>query len=108
MIYKLRYFFDFGSGVCLWSGNDTAHVHFDSYPITSDNLPISYTLQKRIEFLVSWYDTFLDWDNVPNSSRWSNQENNQFRVAAQELLHLLREELGTNFEVIDESGTAAQ
>lgn len=101
---QLRYRFEFGSGVCLWSADEIAHHHFQSYPIESHQLPISKTLQKRLEFLLSWYDTFLDWDNAPALSTWTH-ETNQFCVAAQEVLQLLRHQLGPEFEVIDESQT---
>ncbi len=99
-MYKLRYSFDFGSGICLWCMNDAARERF-GYPVASSAIPISQTLQKRIEFLVSWHDTFLDWDDVPESSRWSDREADQFRAAAQEVLHLLQEELGSDFSVYE-------
>ena len=105
-IYKLRYFFDFGSGGCLWSANDAANEHFGNYPVGICKLPISRTLEMRIQFVLSWHDTFLNWDNVPQPSQWSDREVKQFRAAAQEVLHLLREELGPNFEIVDESKTA--
>ncbi|HOE43498.1 MAG TPA: hypothetical protein PLB25_17990 [Rhodoferax sp.] len=41
---KLRYFFDAGSGVCLWAGDDEVQVRYD-YPVGLDILPISETLR---------------------------------------------------------------
>jgi hypothetical protein len=58
-VYKLRYSFDFGSGICLWAENDSAREHF-GYPVHSSNLPITSTLMHRVEFVLSWYDTFLE------------------------------------------------
>jgi hypothetical protein len=106
MTYKLRYFFDFGSGVCLWSANDAAQDRFKNYPIDEYKLPVSKTLQKRIQFILAWHDTFLDWDDVPQPSQWCDRESKAFSLAAQEVLTLLRQELGHEFEIVDESGTA--
>jgi len=104
MTLQLRYHFEFGSGVCFWCANEAAYQYFLDYPVTSSQLPVSKTLQKRIDFLLSWYDTFLDWDNAPALSQWSN-EANRFCRAAQEVLQLIRQQLGANFEIVDESKT---
>ncbi|MDX2243676.1 MAG: hypothetical protein NW224_23595 [Leptolyngbyaceae cyanobacterium bins.302] len=106
-MYQLRYSFSFGSGVCLWSANQAAQELFQDLPVIGEILPISKTLQKRMEFVLSWYDTFLDWDNAPDLTHWSEQEAEQFCVAAQEVLHLLRQELGEEFEIVDESKTTS-
>jgi hypothetical protein len=105
-VYKLRYFFDFGSGICLWAANDAARERF-GYPVHSSKLPITSTLMHRVEFVLAWHDTFLDWDNPPKQTRWWAVEGEQFKLAAQELLHLLRKELGAEFEIVDESQTKA-
>lgn len=104
-MYQLRYFFSFGSGVCLWSSNAETQALFQTDSVESCQLPISKTLQKRVEFLVSWYDTFLNWEEAPALTPWSGREAKQFCAAAQELLSLLRQQLGANFEIVDESKT---
>lgn len=104
-MYKLRYFFDSGSGICLWTANDAAKKRFADYPVRSSELPISWTLRRRLEFVVAWYDTFLDWSNPPEGTRWGEIEGNRFDFAAQELLNLLRKELGPEFVIVDESRT---
>ena len=106
-MYKLRYFFDFGSGICLWAANDAARDRFD-YPVHSSKLPITSTLMHRVEFILAWYDTFLDWDNPPRETRWSTVEAEQFNLASQELLNLLREQLRAEFELVDESRRTAK
>jgi hypothetical protein len=103
-IYKLRYFFDFGSGICFWAANDPTRDHF-GYPIHSSNLPITSTLMHRVEFVLAWYDTFLDWDNPATETHWKAIEEVQFNLAAQELLHLVRAELAAEFEIVDDSNT---
>ncbi len=40
--YKIKYMFDWGSGVCLWSSNDEAKEKFGDYPIEDlEKLPVS-------------------------------------------------------------------
>ena len=56
--------------------------------------------------MLAWYDTFIDWEQAPEPSRWWPREEAAFNAAAQELLVLLRKHLGAEFEVVDESGTA--
>jgi hypothetical protein len=102
--YRLRYLFDFGSGVCLWSDNDAARDRF-GYPVDLKALPLSETVRRRAFFVLAWFDTFMDWDNAPAPSRWQPLEVEPFKVAAQELLGLLRDQLGLDFEIIDESVT---
>lgn len=38
--YRLRFFFDTGSGVCLWTANDAAREIYD-YPVSMEALPVS-------------------------------------------------------------------
>ena len=102
--YRLRYFFDFGSDICLWAGNDAARDHF-GYPVGFEKLPLPATIQRRGWFVAVWHNTFMDWDNAPEPSRWWPKEQLAFNAAAQELLPLLREHLGPDFEIVDESLT---
>lgn len=103
-VYKLRYFFDFGSGICLWAVNDAATERF-GYQVHSSKLPITSNLMYRIEFVLAWYDTFLDWDNPPQKSPWWVAEGAQFKLVAQDLFDLLQKQLGAEFEIVDESQT---
>ncbi|MBW4662334.1 MAG: hypothetical protein KME15_27085 [Drouetiella hepatica Uher 2000/2452] len=105
-VYRLRYFFDSGAGICLWAANDVTRDRL-GYTVDSSKLPITSTLMHRVEFVLAWYDTFLDWDNPPRETQWKAIEGERFNLAAQEVLHLLREQLGAEFEIVDESKTAA-
>jgi hypothetical protein len=104
-LYRLRFCFDTGSGICLWSDNDAARKRFD-YPVDLEKLSLPQTIRRRGYFVIAWYDTFVDWENAPEASRWWPREEAAFKAAAHELLALLREHLGTEFEVVDQSGTA--
>jgi hypothetical protein len=104
-VYRLRYFFDLGSGICLWSANDAARERF-GYPVELRDLPLPETIRRRSYFVLAWYDTFMDWEQSPEPSRWWPREEAAFNAAAQELLVLFREHLGPAFEVMDESEAA--
>ena len=103
--YVFRYFFDPGSGTCLWSANKAAEERYD-YPVWIDLLPISAEMQERVMAVVDWYDTGLDWDDPAGPSPWDEAEQARFNVAAQELLAVLRRELGEDYVIRDESRTA--
>lgn len=103
MGYRLRYFFDPGSGVCLWAANDSTRDHF-GYAVNCRDLPLSNTLSARLQHLIKWFDTSLDWDDPGGPSRWSPDEHDQFRRAARDGLEQLRAELPpVHYEIIDET-----
>lgn len=105
--YQLRYSFDPGAGVCLWAANDAARERFD-YPVDAQDLPLPENTRRRVWYICAWFDTCIDWDYPPLPSPWSREERERFNAEAQGLLTLLREQLGPEFEVIDESGTAGR
>jgi len=106
VILLLRYFFDPGSGTCLWSGNDAARARFD-YPVRAEDLPLSAETRERADRITTWYDSGLNWNDPTGPSPWDEDEETRFAAAAQELLGVLRRELGPEFEVRDESRTTA-
>lgn len=103
----LRYFFEYGSGVCLWAGNDAARDHFGDYPIDTDALPVSANTRHWLHHLIAWYDTGLDWDDPGGgAAHWSEEERARFEQAAQEGFRCLVQELPEqDFELFDESDT---
>lgn len=100
--YVFRYFFDAGSGICLWSANDEAREKFD-YPVQLSDLELPESLLRQAIHVMAWYDTSLDWSYPSNPSPWSESERIRFHDASQNLLSMLRQELGPEFEIRDES-----
>ena len=96
-MYSINVFFDFGSGICLWADNEASQKRF-GYPIAPEALPISRNLQVRATFLVSWWDTFLDWDSPPKQTN-SEAETEQFGTACEKFVELIRSELGEEYVV---------
>ena len=101
--YSLRFFFDPGAGVCLWAGNDAAKERFE-YAVDLSQLPLPENSRRRALHVCYWYDTCIDWNRPSGQSPWDAAERNRFNVEAQKLLSMLREQLGPNFEIVDESG----
>jgi hypothetical protein len=104
MAYELRFFFDAGSGTCLWAANDAARQRF-GYPVNLWEMPISESSKKWLQHLVCWFDTSLDWEAPGDAQdRWTEDELQRFRQAVQQGLSMLREELPpSQFEVRDET-----
>ena len=58
----LRFFFDAGSGVCLWAYDAEAKARF-GYPVEADMLDVSAELRAEIEQLVADCDDTFPWDD---------------------------------------------
>lgn len=105
---ELRFFFDAGAGVCLWTGNDTAQARHD-FAVDVDTLPLSGNTRCLLRHLIAWYDTSLDWDDPGGASPWSAQEAARFRAAVQEAVPRLAQELAVaGYDMFDESGTGPE
>jgi tRNA (guanine37-N1)-methyltransferase len=105
--YRLRFFFDVGSGICLWSANDKAREKF-GYPIELENLPLSDKTKDRLFDLIKWYDQSIDWNDPGSDSPWTREEVMHFKESAFSVLVNVREELDNKFEIIDELDKVAR
>jgi len=92
----LRFFFDAGSGVCLWAYDDEAKARF-GYPVESGVLDIPAELQAEIEQLVTDYDDTFPWDDPgsgqgvePDRTMFGYEENPPFVTRVRALLPKLR------------------
>jgi hypothetical protein len=57
---------------------------------------------KRANELMEWHDQALNWEYPPDPGPWRQEECERFNQAAKDLLADVRQELGKQFEVIDE------
>jgi hypothetical protein len=55
-----------------------------------------------MDYLSAWHDQSLNWEYPPDPGPWSAEDYARFDNAANELLGLLRGELGEGFEVVYE------
>jgi hypothetical protein len=99
--YRMRAFFDAGSGTLLWSANDAARQRWD-YPVDHFDLPVPLALARRIETLVDQYD-----DGFPDTGvtvrAFTPEEVTEFRAAYRDVLSELRLALGSAYEIDDEA-----
>lgn len=99
--YVLRFFFDAGSGVCLWSANEAAHERY-GYAVDVDSLSLSGETREAVEALLRAYDAGFNWDDPAGADLWSPAEAQAFEREAEAVLKRLRTELGSSFDVRDE------
>ncbi len=91
--YRIRFFFDWGcTPFC--SGNDETRECFD-YPIEPEKLPLSQETMKRSYELAEWHDKSLN-------CFWRQEECDRFNTAVKQLFEAARDELGEEFELVNE------
>jgi hypothetical protein len=98
--YKFRYFFDAGSGVCLWSGNAAARKRF-GYAVQTDELFTNASLLTEAARLIDWFDQSIQWADPGSGSLWTQGEEVSFQKAALDLHGLLTSQCGANVEIIN-------
>lgn len=91
-MYALRYFFDPGSGTCLWAANDDTRDAF-GYAVDHDALPLTDDTRVWLEGLIEWFDESINWDDPGGPSPWNAVERANFAQAAAEGLARLRRDL---------------
>jgi hypothetical protein len=98
--YKIRFWFEWRGG-CFWSANKEALERF-GYPICPERLPLSPETVARAKELGAWHDTALNWDYPPDPGPWRQEECDRFNSAAKEFFEVVSEELGDEFELVNE------
>jgi hypothetical protein len=102
-LYRLRFFFDPRGEPCLWADNEAARNVY-GYPVETEQLPLSGNVYHKLKYLCAWYATSIDWDYPSDPSPWDEQERARFAKEVAQFLPRLRDELGPEYEVVDESG----
>lgn len=97
--YKMRFMFDWRSGVCLWADNEAAKSKFNGYPVETCNLPISDGLKATLEDLICLYDEAFDFEKSNGDLLWDKNQIEEFLCTAGEAYACLCEELGPEYEV---------
>lgn len=101
----LRFFFDAGSGVCLWAYDAEAKARF-GYPVEAQLLDVSDELRAEIEQLASDCDDTFPWDDPasgqpvePGRPIHGYAESPAFATRVRALLPRLRSALGPEFAI---------
>jgi hypothetical protein len=102
---RLRFFFDAGSGVCLWAQDDAAKQRF-GYAVELDDLDLPHDLRADLVQLIADYDATIDWNNpgaAPDIDTgpisFGYEPDAPFRGRVEPLLPRLRAALGPEFAV---------
>ena len=99
--YKIRYFFDYSAGSCLWSGNELTKKKY-GYPILNfEKLGLSNTTIQEITHLVSVYETSFSNEN-PQHLAWTIKQCANFDFDSKKLFEKISNELHESFELIYE------
>ena len=96
---KLKFMFDWGSGVCLWSTNKAAEEKFGDYPVTTDDLPISRGLKEKLKQLTEKHDEAFNWSDPAGDLLWDDAQIQEFLVEAKNGWQLLCDELGNDYKI---------
>ena len=99
--YKLRFFFDAGSGTCFWSGNAAAREKF-GYFIDPITLPLdAETLQEVID-VINAYDNAFNWDDPGSFPPIDPSMEAAINASGDAMLRHVRANLSDEFDVVDE------
>lgn len=97
--YKMKFMFDWRSGVCLWADNEAAKSKFNGSPVETCDLPISDGLKATLEDLIYLYDEAFDFEESNGDLLWDKNQIEEFLCTAREAYACLCEELGPEYEV---------
>ena len=75
--YRIRFFFDAGSGACFWAASDPARNGF-GYWIDPDALPLSEHTRADAGALIERYDTSFDGHDPAAPPCWTADECSAF------------------------------
>ena len=97
---KLRYIFEY-DGYCLWANNDEALDQF-GYCVHNKDLPLSNNTIQLLDALGDEFHTSLNWDDPAGPSPWTEEHREDFFNRATKAYEILVNELGPDFEVVND------
>jgi hypothetical protein len=112
--YRLRFFFDYNCGGCLWPGNDASFKKFGTGCLDAEILDLNGKviqnariklpddLKQSILYLDSLYSESLNWNDPVGTSLWNKDQWDNFYKQTGDLHSKISEQLGDDYEVIFE------
>lgn len=110
--YRLRFFFDYNCGGCLWSDNDAAYQKYDVGILDTDitdlngkviqeaKIKLPSSIRQKVLQLDKLYAESLDWNNPNGQSLWDTKQWDNFYEQTRNLYKEVSLTLGENFEII--------
>jgi hypothetical protein len=110
--YRLRFFFDYGCGGCLWSDNEAAYQKFDVGTLDAEiydtngnlsreakiNLP--ELIKQKVVKLDQLYCESLNWEDPGGDSMWDKTQWDYFHSQTRDLCQEIAQQMGDDFEII--------
>jgi hypothetical protein len=110
-VYKLKFFFDYNSGGCLWCDNNTAREKFGVGILDADifdlngniiqnaKIELPKNIKEEISKLDKLYSTSLNWNDPTGKSLWSENQWNEFDKRAKKIHIKIAKLLGDKYEL---------
>ena len=111
-IYRLRFFFDYNCGGCLWCDNDASYEKFgvgildtETYDLNGNiiqeaKIKLPSSIRQRTLELDKLYSTSLNWNDPGGESLWDKNQWESFHNQTTELYKEISMVLGKDFEII--------
>jgi len=87
---RLRFFFDAGSGYCMWSANVLARRDIGNYEVDLRSLPLPKELQDEGQALIDRQYTSIDWNDPFSGKPWTDAEHAAFDTEVTDWLARVR------------------
>ena len=110
--YRLRFFFDYNCGGCLWCDNDAAYQKFDVGPLDAEmydlngnviqdaKIQLPTSIRQRVLELDKLYAESLNWNDPAEQSLWDKNQWESFYNQTRDLHKQIQLTLGDDFEVV--------
>lgn len=98
---RVRFFFDAGSGCCMWSANAAARRELGTYEVHLATLKLPQALQDEGGALIERHDTSIDWNDPFSGKPWADEQHAAFDVEATDWLARVRAALVSKVVIDD-------
>lgn len=110
--YRMRFFFEYGGGGCLWCDNDAAFERYGFGSVDADiygldgkisrkaSLEFVNPIRQKIDDFNILYDKSLNWNDPGGDSLWDDEEWKTFYAQTRALCKEISVFLGDEFDII--------
>lgn len=110
--YRLRFFFDYGCGGCLWCDNEAAYKKYDVGTLDAEvydpngkviqeaRIKLPDSTKQKVLALDKLYSESLNWEDPAGDSMWDKSQWDKFYSQTRELHKEISNILGDDFEII--------
>jgi hypothetical protein len=109
--YRLRFFFDYGSGGCLWCANEATYRKYDVGPLDAEifdmdgklsheaRIKLPETTRRKVLALDKLYGESIRWEDPAGNSPWDKAQWDSFYFQARQLHQEISTILGDDFDI---------